>query len=142
MESLKQVFENNWGSNFMIYNSREINLLEIEHVKVYSANLLEGIATFFEEENNIHIVSLNALVSKKGIGKTLLNEITSIAKQRKIENIYVETTNDNCKAMKSYQMNGFTMYELQINEVNKQRILKPSIPFKGCYDIPINHIIK
>lgn len=142
MESLKQFFFDNWGSNFMIYNSKEINLLEIENVKIHNDNFLEGIATFFEEGNDIHIVSLNALVPQKGIGKALLNKITSIAQQRKKENIYVETTNDNCNAIKFYQVNGFSMYELQINEVNNQRILKPSIPFTGYYDIPINHIIK
>lgn len=142
MESLKQIFENNWGSVFMIYDSKKINLLEIEHIKISNDNILEGILTFFEDQTNIHIVSLNSFVSKQGIGKRLLEELEYLAKQRKKKTLFVETTNDNCNAIKFYQTHGFDMYQLQINEVINQRILKPSIPLNGYYGIPIKHIIK
>ena len=48
MESLEKIFESNWGSVFMIYDSKKINLLEIEHIKILSNNTLEGIITFFD----------------------------------------------------------------------------------------------
>lgn len=142
MESLEKIFENNWGSVFMIYDSKKINLLEIEHIKILNNNTLEGIITFFEDPVAIHIVSLNSFVSGKGIGKRLLEKIEAIAKQREKQTLYVETTNDNCNAIKFYQTYGFDMYQLQIDEVSNQRILKPSIPVSGCYGIPIKHIIK
>ena len=47
MESLEQIFEKCWGSVFMIYDSKQINLLEIEHIKIEDKNALEGIITFF-----------------------------------------------------------------------------------------------
>ena len=109
MESLEKIFESNWGSVFMIYDSKKINLLEIEHIKILSNNTLEGIITFFEDPVAIHIVSLNSFVSGK---------IEAIAKQREKQTLYVETTNDNCNAIKFYQTYGFDMYQLQIDEVS------------------------
>lgn len=142
MGSLKELFESNWGSIYMIYDSKKINLLEIEHIEISNDSTVEGILTFFEDQTDVHIVSLNAFVFGKGIGSQLLEELESIAKGRKKKTIFVETTNDNCKAIKFYQTHGFDMYQLKINEVSSQRILKPSIPLNGCYGIPIKHIIK
>lgn len=78
----------------------------------------------------------------KGIGTSLLNRLIELAKRRRKNAIYVETTNDNCNALRFYQTHGFDIYELQLNEVAIQRKLKPCIPLTGCCQIPIKHVIK
>lgn len=50
----------------------------------------------------------------------------------------VTTTNDNLDALRFYQRRGFELVELRATAVERSRAaLKPSIPARGYYDLPI-----
>ena len=65
------------------------------------------------------------------------NEINDFIKKLKLI-----TTNDNLNAIKFYQKRGFDMTFIYVNAVEAARKIKPSIPEKGDYDIPIRHEIE
>lgn len=141
-EKAKELFQKNWGNTSMVYNRELYNLESLDYIEEYHDSSFGGIITFFEKDHSIHIVSLDTVMSNQGIGTSLLNSLTELAVKRHKSAIYVETTNDNCDAIRFYQTHDFDIYDLQLNEVAIQRKLKPSIPLIGCYNIPIKHIIK
>lgn len=141
-EKAKELFQKNWGDTSMVYAGELYDLESLEYIEHYRNSVFSGIITFLEKEESIHIVSLDTVISGKGIGTSLLNRLIELAKKRHKKAIYVETTNDNCDALHFYQTHGFDIYELQLNEVAIQRKLKPCIPLVGCYRIPIKHVIK
>lgn len=141
-EKAKELFQKNWGDTSMVYAGELYDLGSLDYIEEYHKSTFSGIITFFEKDHSIHIVSLDTVISGKGIGTSLLNRLIELAKKRHKKAIYVETTNDNCDALHFYQTHGFDIYELQLNEVAIQRKLKPCIPLVGCYRIPIKHVIK
>lgn len=141
-EKAKELFQKNWGDTSMVYAEELYDLGSLDYIEEYHKSTFSGIITFFEKDHSIHIVSLDTVISGKGIGTSLLNSLTELAVKRHKSAIYVETTNDNCDAIRFYQTHGFDIYDLQLNEVDIQRKLKPSIPLIGCCNIPIKHIIK
>lgn len=126
----------------MVYERKKINLMEIERIEICAGNSIQGILTYFEQDENIHIVSINASEKDKGIGTRLIKSMIQIAKERGKKNIWVETTNDNCRAMEFYQKLGFDLYDIQRHEVSNQRKIKTNIPQLGHSGIPIKHIIR
>lgn len=52
------------------------------------------------------------------------------------------TTNDNTEALRFYQKRGFAITTIRINEIEKQRKIKPSMPILGNDGIPIRDEIE
>lgn len=91
----------------------------------------------------IEIIVIEAFVPGRGIGKALMTELISLARNRDKSFVSVVTTNDNAGALRFYQQLGFRLYELRLNAVDAaRRDLKPEIPETGHHDIPIHDEIE
>jgi RimJ/RimL family protein N-acetyltransferase len=53
--------------------------------------------------------------------------------------VWLVTTNDNTRALRFYQRNGFDVAGLRRFAVDQARRVKPEIPARGHDDIPIRH---
>jgi hypothetical protein len=51
--------------------------------------------------------------------------------------LWLVTTNDNLRALRTYQRQGFVLTELRSGEVSRARLLKPAIPLIGQNEIPM-----
>lgn len=88
------------------------------------------------------IISLDSVRENRGIGTALVNRVIQTAGDRGCEKVRVITTNDNVRAILFYQKRGFDMVRLYPNSVEEARKLKPEIPTRGEYGLPIRHEIE
>ncbi|MFH1513204.1 MAG: GNAT family N-acetyltransferase [Bacillota bacterium] len=88
------------------------------------------------------IMALESLRENKGIATRLIERVKRIAKERGVKKVTVMTTNDNIRAIRFYQMRGFTLRALRPNMLEISRRLKPEIPLTGAGGIPIRDEIE
>jgi ribosomal protein S18 acetylase RimI-like enzyme len=94
-----------------------------------------GLLTFAEEPERVEIVSLEAAIRYRGVGKALIEAIVEQARGRRL---WLVTTNDNLDALRFYQRRGFRIVEVRVGAVDEaRRMLKPTIPAVGNFGIPI-----
>lgn len=101
-----------------------------------------GLITYYIEENECEIVSLNSLKEKRGIGSALIEAVTQAAKTRGFRRVWVITTNDNTSALRFYQRRGFHLRAVYPNALAASRKLKPTIPQIGIDGIPLRDEIE
>ena len=63
------------------------------------------------------------------------------ARENGCKKVFLVTTNDNTRAMRFYQKNGFRMAAVRIDAMEESRKRKPLIPIFGMDGIAIEHEI-
>jgi ribosomal protein S18 acetylase RimI-like enzyme len=135
-------FVENWGSNFIISRGK---IHKPENLEGFIAEENEekvGLATIFIKNDEIELVSIDSLKRGKGIGKTLLDKVISLAKEKKLKRLWLITTNDNLNALKFYQKNGFQLIKIYPNAIIESKKIKPQIPEIGENGIPLRDEIE
>jgi ribosomal protein S18 acetylase RimI-like enzyme len=98
-----------------------------------------GLLTYAERDDGIEVVTIQALVSRRGIGRALLGAVYALAVERRASRLWLITTNDNGAAIRFYQRWGMDLRRLIHNGVEASRLVKPSIPTVSADGIPIRH---
>ncbi len=83
------------------------------------------------------IVAMEACQKQCGVGTALLVALGGVLERIGVAEIWVTTTNDNVDALRFYQRRGFRLEAVRRDAVAQARVLKPSIPERGAYNIPI-----
>lgn len=96
-----------------------------------------GLVTYHLCDNACEIVTLDALVSGKGIGTKLVDAVLRFARFNRCFRVWLVTTNDNTGAMRFYRKVGFEHIATHVGAMFEARKLKPSIPEIGYNGIPI-----
>lgn len=137
-EKVNNFIEENWFSLNMVVNGHTINMSTLDGIICYDQRLnILGLLTYLIQNKILNIISLDSEKENIGIGTELLNRAKQIAKYHNCNKIRLNTTNDNLYALYFYQHHGFILSALHVNSISKARQLKPSIPDKGYFDIPI-----
>jgi len=139
---ITEVLLDNWTSNIIVTRgiSYEADLLPGLIAEVNGKPL--GLLTYAIKENELEIVTMNAIEKGKGIGSALLDEIERIAKSKNYDRIWLITTNDNIDAIRFYQKRGFEIAFVHRYAIDESRKIKPQLPFVGKYGIPIRDEIE
>lgn len=125
----------------------------VVHGEVFQANRLPGfmaklglepigLITYFIRGNECEIISLNSLIENRGVGTALLRAAGQAAIKNGCKRLWLVTTNDNLHALGFYQRRGFVLCGLHLGEVDKSRVIKPSIPQVAQNGIPIRDEIE
>lgn len=85
------------------------------------------------------IVTVDAFELGRGIGGALLAGATALGRRNGWRRLWLITTNDNTRALRSYQRHGFDLAELHRGAIDRFRQLKPGIPLSDFDGIPISH---
>jgi GNAT superfamily N-acetyltransferase len=101
-----------------------------------------GLATYDMRGTQCELVTLDALLTWRGIGTTLLAAVEDQARAAGCTRLWLITTNDNVDALRFYQRRGFRLAALHANAIEESRRLKPSIPAVGHFGIPITDEIE
>ncbi|KHD38645.1 acetyltransferase [Clostridium acetobutylicum] len=141
-EIINKFIMSHWFSLNMVVRGKMVNMSELSGLVMYEGKNILGLLTYKLYKNEMEIVSLDSLREKEGIGTALVNRAVKIASCLELNKIKLITTNDNINALRFYQKRGFDMAKLYLNSVDSARKLKPSIPIKGNFDIPIKHEIE
>ncbi|URZ04340.1 GNAT family N-acetyltransferase [Clostridium felsineum] len=131
-----------WFSLKMVIRGEIVDMSKLQGLVMYEDKNIVGLITYRSFNNVMEIMSLDSLKENQGIGTALLDKAVNIAKKAGFYKVKLITTNDNINALRFYQKRGFDMAQIYLNAVDRARKLKPSIPMKGDFDIPIKHEIE
>jgi GNAT superfamily N-acetyltransferase len=101
-----------------------------------------GIATYRVEGDECELVTLDALVQRRGVGSALLERVAAEARSRSCRRLWLITTNDNLNALGFYQRRGLRLVALRRDAIAEARKLKPEISAVGAQGIPIRDEIE
>jgi ribosomal protein S18 acetylase RimI-like enzyme len=91
-----------------------------------------GCLAFARGAAAVEIVTLDAFVPGRGVGRALLGAVAGRA-----DRIWLVTTNDNASAQRFYAAAGMALVAVHRGAVRAARILKPDIPLTGEGGVPI-----
>ena len=94
-----------------------------------------GLVTYNIVGDECEVVTING----PGVGALLLSTVVERAKQLGCRRIWLITTNDNTRAFRFYQRQGWDLVVVHRDAVTAARQIKPSIPATGLDGIPIRH---
>ena len=132
-----------WGAEFVavhnaIYYPHKLRGFVAESKP---AELL-GLATYLFERSACELVTLDSLRTGQGIGSALVRAVAEEASRSACSRLWCVTTNDNRPALEFYRKRGFHIVAVHPGAVARARMLKPSIPFRGIDNIPIEDEIE
>lgn len=97
-----------------------------------------GLLTFRPQPGVMtEVVTLDALHPGIGVGTMLLKGIERLARLAGWQRLWLVTSNDNLRALRTYQRAGWRLVALRPDAVDQARELKPSIPTVGLDGIPL-----
>ena len=142
LEWIKNFFIENWGSDFIISRGKIHKPENLEGFIAEEDGEKVGLVTVNIENDELELVTIDSLKQGRGIGKILLDEVVSLAREEKLRRLWLITTNDNLNALKFYQKNGFHLVKIYPNAITESRKIKPQIPEFGENEIPLRDEIE
>lgn len=141
-KDVSELIKNKWGSRIMVTRGKVHNMDMLPGFVTVDEDEITGLITYYIEDGECEIISLDSLIENTGIGTKLLEKAVEAAKEQGCRRVWLITTNDNLRAIGFYQKRGFEMKALYKNAVNESRRIKPEIPIIGDNNIPILHEIE
>jgi len=140
--AVDQFLKEHWFSTKMVVRGRVVDMTLLDGFVAWEGGAIAGLVTYEIRDRECEIISLDSVLEDRGIGTALLNRVIQTARSEGCEKVKVTTTNDNVRAILFYQKKGFEMARLYPNSIDAARKLKPEIPQRGNYDLPIRHEIE
>lgn len=131
-----------WGSIEIVSRGIIIKADQLPGFIAYTEKEKIGLVTYKFENDKCEIVSLNSVKEGIGIGTKLVQAVIEESKKQHLHKVWLTTTNDNTKALRFYQKQGFEIMAIYKNAVVEARKLKPQIPLSGIDNIPIKDEIE
>jgi len=97
-----------------------------------------GLVTLIKRNREWEILTLDSISRWGGTGTMLLDAVVDDARNAGISRLIVRTSNDNLDAFRFYQRRGFRLENVVQGVIDRERELKPEIPLRGDYGIPIH----
>jgi ribosomal protein S18 acetylase RimI-like enzyme len=131
-----------WGSVNMVVRGSIYHVNELPGFIAILEDEPVGLVTYFLEDGDCEIISLDSTIEGIGMGSTLIETMKKLAREEGCKRLRLITTNDNTNALRFWQKRGFRLAALYPNAIEKSRELKPEIPVLGNDDIPIRDEIE
>ena len=139
---LRRFWIEHWGGEEMITRGRVYRPEQLEGFVFEDGEEWLGLLTFFIEDGECEVTSLDSLREGQGIGSTLIDKAIEEARARGCRRLFLITTNDNLNALGFYQKRRFEMVAIYRGAVNESRKRKPGIPLIGMNGIPLRDEIE
>lgn len=131
-----------WHGTDMLIRGKIVDMTKVDGFVIFDEGVIIGLITYAVKNRVVEILSLDSLISNRGIGTMLLNSVTKMSKQNGNKRIQLVTTNDNINAIRFYQKRGFELIGINYGAINREREKKPQIPIIGENGIPLRHEIE
>lgn len=133
----------NWGGVELFSRGGKVDASALPgFIAVGESKNILGLITLHFTGEECEIVTLDALVKRRGIGKSLLEAAISYVKSRNIKKLWLITSNDNIDALAFYQKAGLRLTKIYPDAITESRKLKPQIPLVAENGIPIRDEIE
>ena len=96
-----------------------------------------GLLTYDVTGADCEVVTIDAVVRRRGVGSSLLHAATDVARTAGCRRLWLITTNDNVDALRCYLSNGMRLAAVHVDALERSRELKPSIPLTTSGGTPI-----
>jgi ribosomal protein S18 acetylase RimI-like enzyme len=130
-------FERHWGDRIVAGHGTAYSMDDVECLVADEAGRVVGAVTFCVDTDALEVVTVDADVRRRGIGRILLDAAVAEAARRGLRRVWLTTTNDNLTALAFYQAVGFRLCALRPDGVAEARRLKPTIPLVGESGLPM-----
>ena len=131
-----------WGGEEMVSRGTVYRPEQLEGFVVEDGEDWIGLLTFFIQDRECEVTSLDSLREGQGIGSALIGKVMEEARGRGCRRLFLITTNDNLNALGFYQRRGFEIVTVYRGALNESRKIKPSIPPVGMNNIPLRDEIE
>jgi ribosomal protein S18 acetylase RimI-like enzyme len=139
---LRKFWIEHWGGEEMITRGNVYRPEQLDGFVVEDRNEWIGLLTFFIQDGECEVTSLDSLREGQGIGTMLIDKAIEESRARNCNRLFLITTNDNLNALGFYQKRGFEIVTVYRGAVNESRKRKPSIPLIGYNNIPLRDAIE
>jgi ribosomal protein S18 acetylase RimI-like enzyme len=139
---LRKFWIEHWGSEEMITRGNVYRPEQLDGFVVEDKNEWIGLLTFFIQDSECEVTSLDSLREGQGIGTMLIDKAIEESRAKNCNRLFLITTNDNLNALGFYQKRGFEIVTVYRGAVNESRKRKPSIPLIGYNNIPLRDEIE
>ncbi len=141
-EWIARVLETRWGSAEIVSRGRRHGADRLPAFVAEVSGARNGLATYWLDDDEAELVSLDALQPRQGIGSALLAAVIDVAREHGCRRLRAITTNDNLDAIRFYQRRGLRLVAVHSNAVDAARAIKPQILDVGHFGIPLHDEIE
>lgn len=131
--------ERGWGATTVARLGELIDAASLPGLVAVDGDERLGLLTYLEGADGVEVVTLQALVEGRGVGRALMDTISHQSAQWTAPRLWLITTNDNIRAFAFYQRWGMDLCRVIRNGVEASRHVKPAIPSTGNAGIPLRH---
>ncbi len=137
-----EFLKEHWGAAKSVNSKGTVQTDTLPGFIVYQDGFIVGLITYNIRGEDCELVTINSLLSKVGLGSSLLRSMEDAAREAGCKRIWLITTNDTVNALRFYQKRGYEFSKLYLNTVEELRKIKPEIPLVGQEGILIKHEIE
>ncbi len=127
-----------WGAREVVVHGGVYYPASLPGFLAESRGRIAGLVSFEVRPGVLEIITINALARYSGIGTMLIEAVRAEAKRCHCDEVMLTTTNDNIDALRFYQRRGFRLAAIRRGAVDRSRRVKPEIPLRGEYGIPLH----
>lgn len=142
LEWARRLLEEHWDGVAIVSRGRVHWADQLPGFVAECEGTFVGLLTYHIEAGECEVVTLNALVERRGVGTALLDAAIRAARDARCRRLWLITTNDNARAIAFYKRRGLKIVEIHSGTVEESRRLKPSIPLAGIGGVLIQDEIE
>jgi len=137
-EWVRSFVSRRWGADFVVAHGKSYFPHELPgFIAVDSSAGRLGLMTYCIENDALEVVTLDSVSERRGVGTALLAAARDKALEARCRKVWLITTNDNIDALRFYLKRGYRLVAVHLDALEVTRRLKPSLPERGEYDIPL-----
>ncbi|TCM51803.1 ribosomal protein S18 acetylase RimI-like enzyme [Kribbella sp. VKM Ac-2568] len=137
-EAIVEVLTATWGGTIAVAHGIAYDAATLPALVAEQDGRIVGLLTYTIVDDELEVVTIDAPVRHLGVGGALIGAAADVARQAGAQRLWLITTNDNLDALRFYQRRGLRIVGVSPGAVDASRVVKPSIPLTGAYDIPLH----
>jgi ribosomal protein S18 acetylase RimI-like enzyme len=127
--------EASWGATTAARLGELIDTADLPGFVAVDGDCRVGLLTFIERPDGIEVVTIEASISRRGVGRALMDAVLARAVEVNAPRVWLVTTSDNDAAIAFYRGCGMILTCVVADGVAASRRVKPSIPMIGADEL-------
>lgn len=140
--SISSFLRQQWGDPKVVSRGKVLDASKLPGFVAREGDRIVGLITLHIAGSACEVVTLDAVVRGKGLGRTLIEYAKIFARQHSSTRLWLITSNDNVDALAFYQRVGFRIVAVHRDAITQARAVKPQIPLVGENGIAIQDEIE
>jgi GNAT superfamily N-acetyltransferase len=136
-DAAAQVLHASWGGPLVVSPGRVHDASKLPGFIAEYDGEPAGLITYDVVGDACEVVTIDALVRRRGVGSALLRHAAEAARSARCRRLWLITTNDNVDALQFYLRNGLRLVAIHLDALTRSRELKPSIPLTASDGTPM-----